>query len=421
MKDKQLEEQKLEIVNENNQLANISDIDTIKMAFQAKLLPAFIKSTSTTGIKITVHKLDFTDLMLIDPYSEGGKLLYNDLTPNLINSTDFNTFLYQTIQNDGNTEAWPQSSGSQPILTFTFKSVDVSGIDPNNTLTIKANPTYDNKTLTDLNNDYIDSITLFNLENLMTNLFDTVFGTITNVVNKTVGQIESQIKINTVIDKISNADSKDIISDKYFNFTDKEKLLHQQDANLKKLGVKPQELENKIKTNVPIDSVKSLASDINAAGNNAIQTKNAITNSLNSIGGKISANATNPSDKQSLKSNFIQQLINSLIKVIVNSILSPKVVAIFVINFKIIYGPTANFTDAVDFLKQNKNLVHNIIKRITGIIVKELMKIAMKKISELVTEKQKKKLQDKAKAKVAQLLSLIGVPQDTIRKIKGLA
>jgi hypothetical protein len=382
-------------------------------------LPAWIKSTGS-GIKIVTHKIDFTDMMMVDPNSEAGKLMYKDLTPNLINSSDFNTFLYQTIQNNGNVETWGLTTAGHGILNFTFKATDVSGIDPNNTITIKADPSYNNKTLTDLNNDYIDSITLFDLEHLMTNLFDMVFGTLSSAANKSIGQLESQIKINTVVDKISNADSKDIISNKYFDFSDKEKLIHQQDANLKKVGINPQDIDKKVNTSVPLQALKTTQSDINAAGNNAIQTKNAVVNSLNSIGNQVSAFANSPSDKQTLKSNFIQELINNLIKVIVNSILSPKVIAIFVINFKIIYGPTEDFGDAIDFMKKNKNLIHNIIKRISGLILQQLLKIAMKKISELVAQKQIKKLEDMAKAKVAQLLTLVGVPQEVIRKLKGL-
>lgn len=381
-------------------------------------LPTWIQSTGS-GIKIGTHKIDFTDMMMVDPSSDAGKLMYKDLTPNLINSSDFNTFLYQTIQN-GSVETWGVTTAGHGILNFQFKATDVSGIDPNNTITIKADPSYNNKTLTDLNNDYIDSITLFDLEHLMTNLFDMVFGTLSNAANKSLNQLESQIKINTIVDKISNADSKDIISDKYFDFSDKEKLLHQQDANLKKIGIKPQNVENKVNTFVPLQSLKNTQSDINAAGTNAIQTKSAVVNSLNSIGNQISEFATSSSDKQTLKSNFIQELINNLIKVIVNSILSPKVIAIFVINFKIVYGPTADFGDAVDFMKKNKNLIHNIIKRITGLILQQLLKVAMKKISELVAQKQIKKMEDMAKAKIAQLLTLVGVPQEVIRQIKGL-
>jgi hypothetical protein len=381
-------------------------------------LPAWIKSTGD-GIKIRVKKIDFTDLMLIDPNSETGNLVYDDLTPNLINSSDFNTFLYQVIQNNGSVETWPNGP-VPPILTFQFKQTDVNNIDPNNTLTIRAHSSYDNRTLTELNNNYIDSITLFNLENLMTNIFDSIFGTVTSAVNRSLSQIQNQLKINTVIDKITNADAKDIISDKYFNFTDKENSLHEQEARLKRLGVKPENFSNKINTRIALSSIQKLNSDIKAAGSDLNQTKNALNNSLRDVGNQLAAFTQSPSDQQSIKTNFIQEIINKLVKTIVNSILSPKVIAIFVINFKIVYGPNEDFTDAVDFMKKNKNLVQNIIKRVTGIIIRELMKIAMKKISELAIEKQKKILIDKGKAKVSQLLSLIGIPQDTIRKIRGL-
>ena len=104
----------------------------------------------------------------------------------------------------------------------------------------------------------------------------------------------------------------------------------------------------------------------------------------------------------------------------VNTVLSPKIIAIFLINFKIIYGPTATFTDAVDFLKKNRNLVRNITKRITGIIIKILLKKALKQISKLVAESALKKQIDKNQANLAQLLSLIGVSPDVLRQIKGL-
>jgi hypothetical protein len=380
-------------------------------------LPSWVKSTGT-GIKIRVKKIDFTDLFLVDPNSDNGKLLYNDVTPNLINSSDFNTFLYQTIQNR-TTETWPNGP-VPPILTFKFTPVDVNNVDPNNTLTIKAHASYDNRTLTELNNNYIDSITLFNLENLMTNIFDSIFGTVTQAVSKSVSQIQNQLKVDTVIDKISNADAKDKITDKYFNFTNQEKFLQEQQAKFKKQGINPQELATKENTKIGLSSIKELNTNIKSAGSDLNQARTAVRSSISSIGNQISQFAQNPTDKQSLKTNFIQEIINKLIKTIVTSILSPKVIIIFVVNFKIVYGPNEDFTDAVDFLRKNKNLVQNIIKRVTGVIIKALMRIAMKKITELVLERQKKKLIDKGKTKVAQLLSLIGVPQDTIRKIKGL-
>jgi hypothetical protein len=52
------------------------------------------------------------------------------------------------------------------ILDIRFDSIGTT-TRPNNSLTIKANVSYDNKKLTDLNNDFIDSLTLFNSKEIV--------------------------------------------------------------------------------------------------------------------------------------------------------------------------------------------------------------------------------------------------------------
>ena len=79
-----------------------------------------------------------------------------------------------------------------------------------------------------------------------------------------------------------------------------------------------------------------------------------------------------------------------------------------------------NINAEIDFLKKNKNLVRAVTKRIAGIIISALLKAVLKKITELVTDAIRKRLEDKAKSNLKQLLSLIGVPQDVIQKIKNL-
>jgi hypothetical protein len=381
-------------------------------------LPAFMKSTGN-GLKFTVNKIDFTGLMMVNPNSDTGKLLYNDRTTNLIDSTDFNTFLYQTIQNDGSTESWGHTTTDKDIITVRFKSIDVSQIDPNNTLTIKAHPLYDTKTLTDLNNDYVDSVSLFNTEKLLSNIVDMVFGSISTVLNKPLIQLENEAKINTVINRIVNSDNKDIINDKYFEFSNQDRMIQGIEANSRKNGIKNLSTSIPLITSIPMTTL-STANNLISGANNLIEKRVAVASSLNSMGNQITSFVTDKTDHESLKLNFIQEIINNIVKAIVNTILSPKVVTIFMINYKIIYGQNATFTDPVDFLKKNKNLVHNITKRVNEVIVKTLLNIALKKIAELVSAGIAKQQIDKAQANLTQLLSLVGVPQDTLRQIKGL-
>jgi hypothetical protein len=71
-------------------------------------------------------------------------------------------------------------------------------------------------------------------------------------------------------------------------------------------------------------------------------------------------------------------------------------------------------------LQKNKNLIHDITKKITNLIVNILLKLALKEIKSLVSDYIVKQQIDKNKANLTQLLSLLGVPQDTLRIIQGI-
>ena len=125
-------------------------------------IPAYIKS-SGVGITTEVSKIDFFDVLKTNPTTSEGAFIYTDTTANpLTNSTDYNTFLYGTIQNEGIPETW---GNSPSIFDIRFDSVNVDPT-PNNTLTFNANADFDNKKLTEFNNTYIDSIDLFDAKNL---------------------------------------------------------------------------------------------------------------------------------------------------------------------------------------------------------------------------------------------------------------
>ena len=130
-------------------------------------------------------------------------------------------------------------------------------------------------------------------------------------------------------------------------------------------------------------------------------------------------NVPNPIDVVSSKLNFIQQIIVTLIKSIVNIVLSPKVILTFVLNYKIVYGPQATFTNGVDFIKKNKNLMNRIMKVIAEELIKILLAIALKEIAVLVSKAMAKKQKEKVTLKLAQLQSLIGVPTNIIQQLLG--
>jgi len=406
-------------------------------------LPDYIKSTGN-GIKFTVDKIDFTNILKIDPSSTAGGLIYTDLTPNLIDSKDFNTFLYQVIQNDGSVNGWGHQTTGADILTFQFKSVDIAGIDPNNTLTIKAAQSYDNKSLSDINNNFINSVTLFDSAKLLTKLVDNIFGTVSNLAKTSKNFLESKSKTNFIINKITNTEGNDILSDNFFDFSNKDKKFFEDEANLWKQGkaiyktsgeftsqISDVSLKNMTKSvsgatteaakkDAIKKSLNDLTKQITKASNDATKLINNRNNQLKKLSNKLDSFSKIKIDHKALSLNFIQQIINDFVKVIVNVLLSPKIVTIFLLNFKIIYGPNETFSDPIDFIKKNRNLVKNVVKRVSGIIIKILLKKVIKRITKLIAESRLKKEIDKNKAKVTQLLSLVGVPQDVLRQINGL-
>ena len=113
-------------------------------------------------------------------------------------------------------------------------------------------------------------------------------------------------------------------------------------------------------------------------------------------------------DNVSIKLNFTSEIFKSLTKTIVSSVISPKVIIIFLINLKIVYGANATYIDGVDFIKKNKNIFRSLIKGISSIIIKILLTLALKEIAKLMAKVIIKKRIEKTTHRKEQMLSLLG-------------
>lgn len=382
-------------------------------------LPSFIKSP---GIDIEVKKIDFLHLFKIDARTKVGGLLYNDVRPILTDSTDFNTFLYGVIQSDGTMFTWKDKSGNG-LFDITFNSVG-SGTRPNNSLTIVANTDYHPKTLNDLNNNFINSLTLFNTGNIVSRIIDIIFGSISFSVSKPRIQLEMEEKINAIVDKMVNEDmnakESDSGSDGFFSFSNDEVSIIEARSAERQRGVIKVKTSTTVNGSVPTETLTAFTETLSTVTTTEAK-KQVLTDGLDKMANDTTKNVKVNVDRGSVKLNFIQLLITNLIKAIVGIVLSPKIVMIFLINYKIVYGPDAKFRDAIDFIKKNEKLFKQIMKRIAGLIIRILLAIALQKIAKLVGDAVMKKNTEKLKNKKSQLLSLVGIPQDALRAIKGLA
>ena len=133
---------------------------------------------------------------------------------------------------------------------------------------------------------------------------------------------------------------------------------------------------------------------------------------------QVSSFAGDPVDDYAVQLDFMGLMFKSLIRAYVNAILGPKIISIFLLNYKIVYGQGAEFIDPVDLLKQNKVLIKNIINVVRDKILTILLQLVLKYITKLLAANQIEALKEKANAQLAILLSLIGVPQSVIRLIR---
>jgi hypothetical protein len=374
-------------------------------------IPNFLKSTGG-GVVINVSKIDFFDQLKTNPNSTAGVLIYNDITPILTNSNDFNTFLYGVIQDSPVTHTW------KGMLDFKFEQ-NGTGTNPNNSLIIKVNPAYDNKSINDLNDNYIDSLTIVDTKNIVNKVIDLLFGSITVTNNKTRKQLEKEAEINDIIDRLISSDINDEINNDYFKFNNSEIAKQQTVADTRKEGIVKLKTSTDIDTTIDIGFLSSFTESYTQT-TNLVEQRTLLNQTINNMADEIGSQSTNPQDQQTIKTAFVLDIIKNLNKSIINILISPKIITIFIINFKILYGLDAEYVDAKDFIDKNRLIFTSVFKTIQQEIIKLLMSYAMKEITRLAAQSQLVKLNESIVNRKQQLLSLTGVSQEALRRIKGL-
>jgi hypothetical protein len=398
-------------------------------------IPAWLKSTGA-GVTSKLTNIDFFEVTKSDPKSPFGFLIYSDFESGL-NSTDFNTFLYSNIEQnkgdfavDGGTASpWGSSTGAGDIIDLKFSPV---GTTNNNIVKITANASYDNKTLTEFNNDFIDSITLFGDPNnidgskILNAIIDNLFGTIAVTVGKTKKQLTKEAEINECLECILNSDENDVIDDSYFTFDNAQLTKIEIQASNRKLGIRVLETCGNLPAEIPIATLMDINMSLSAATNNTTGTTSlevaksqAMAKAIDALAEAQASNAATI-NVPTVKLDFILELIKNFMKSIINIVISPKLVTLFIVNFKILYGQLSEYDGPIDFMKKNKNLIVDISKTILEQVIKMLLALVLKHITIKLAKKYADDTIEKAKNYIAQILTLIGISPDIIRQIQGL-
>jgi len=399
---------------------------SLKSMVSCSINPSIPQDFIDNGITLELNKIDLLDIFKVDPLSSAGKLFYDD-RESLLNSTDFNTYLYNTIQDNGGTNAWGLQTTNNEILQIRFDENGSDANSPNNTINVKPSDYYSNtaynRKLPDLNNDYIDSIKLFNPQKLINNIIESIFGTLSIHIGKSKEQIKNEIRIEDIINRIINTDEEIVIDDSYFLFSNEEISSIDYRAEIRRQGKTIITTCGNVESTVSIENLSNLndeLDDLNDEPNTPqlIEITNTIVKSGLDTLADNSADNVNEKDKLNIKINFIEKMLKHLMSAIVNVILSPKLIIILAVNHAIVYGETFNNTE--DFISKNRSLITEVLKTIRNAVIAILMEKILKQIKILVTDNIIKTQIERVKFKKAQTASLVGIPTDLLRQISGL-
>jgi len=379
-------------------------------------IPEWVKhqtiNPASTGFDVNIRKLDYLGIMLTDPTSDVGKLLYDDVGGG-INSSDFNTFLFNSIQLPNLEQNWGSATSENDILTFKFNPVGSS----NNTINVKVSEYYSNpangKKMKDLNDDFIDSIDLFDASKLINGIVDSIFGTMSLQSKKSDSQILKELQIEKIIDKIVKADESKVINDSYFKFSNDDTVEFEELIMNKKIGVKNLNLDTPVASSIPFNELAAISEKLKGA-----VSKSDLAQKLNgglSKLGELSSIGSKLGDIPTIKLDFIDSVIKKLITSVMSIILSPKLIMIFALNHSIIYG--TSFENPIEFITKNKALVNSIIKSVKEIIIRLLLKEVLKMVLELVAESMIEARKEKERIKMEQKASLLNATNSSKAKL----
>lgn len=368
---------------------------------------------NSLGVDLEVSKVDFGNIFLMDPASESGELLFTDFEGG-VNSKDFNSFLYSTIQS-GQTEGWGGSVMDNHILDIKFNEYGVK----NNTLNIKVSKFYSNpdngKKLKDLNNDYIDSIDLLNARELLTKIIDNIFGTISVDQNRTKDQLMAEAKLNAIIDKIINQPDDVEIDNSFFEFDNEELVELEFNVDNRHKGEKVVVTSTIFGTSTNLDTLTDISKNLKGA--NKQDLPQLISEALDKIAEDITSKIPEI-DKYSIKIDFIQDVVKNLMRIIGGILLSPKVTTIIALNLQIIHGQT--FQDPLDFIIKNKHFIKELFNGIRDTITEIILTKALKEINVLALRSLVETQTEQIKSTKAVMASLTGVPFEITQMMNGI-
>lgn len=290
------------------------------------------------------------------------RLDYNDRTNSL------------SIQFDGNTY------GSKKIFGFTLPERYED--DENSKFSYERN-----KTIYDFNKDYVENLRLFYVKPMVTAIVNASMNNSINLSFEGTLSLEEEItkgEISKILTKVIEADDTEI-EDCYFTFSNDEydQLVHEAEMRRKGITVKTGDTNIGVKYNSE-DIIENLEQMTGTA--TLQEQKTIIKNTFETISSATGATDDFITNKLNWDGNSfatnILELLRTVIMQFLEALLTPRVVLIFLINFKFANGELPK--TPLDFLSSFLKMLWPVIKSLVDFFIEYLFGEVLERLKELM-------------------------------------
>ena len=242
---------------------------------------------------------------------------------------------------------------------------------------------YKGLTVYEFDYDFVMGVKLFDAKTIAAQLFDMAFNFRAGLgvsVRATYISTETQYRIAEIVRKILNSDGTEI-EDCFFTFSnDEENAMMEKAEQLKAGGY----AFNGAQTQFTSINPSEILNMLDGISDEATLQEN--TETLKHVFEQVTANITDeiPGEEgEALRINFVFDLIINFVITIVNSLLSPKIILLFLIN-KAMLGDFSISINIEDFIRSIWNLIMAIIREIIDLILQELLELILSLLNPLI-------------------------------------
>ena len=393
-----------------------------------------------TSFYIPVSEIDLFGVLQTSPTDRIGKFFYEQKPEDFqLYSSDptnepfsMNRELYKRTQNLN--QSFSSTAGSNYIGTSLQNLIDITYVESYLDITtgniingsffkVDLKPRQTFPTVDEFLNDYYSSINVLEIKTLFTYLVDLTTGAISFAQNEGKSKLDSLQKVMAINKRISclcsntkkeisvNSNAKiseiDNTTDSFFELTDVElRIIEQNISNIKKGVIEFEDCDN---VQVPLNVDATLVALDNLTYNEDTNNQNEIEDALN-----ILYPTSDQTFKPSLDKGFLEQFLNAMAA----SVLSPKTILPFLTMAYATNQPIpAGVNNILKFSKDYRNFyttfISRLLAKLTGKVFKELTKEIIKLTkfinSDIVSEKR-----NKITKTILAIIALIGSPLNSI-------